>query len=129
MSGVLMGGGRTTARAGPATEPADRGAVTVEAALALCALALFLALAVAAVGAVVTTVRCVDASRELARLAARGEPERGRDVAARLAPDGARLDLVRDGDTVVAEVSAELVSPLPLRLRGRAVAAVEPGVP
>ena len=107
---------------------ADRGAVTVEAALALCSLAVFLVLAVGAVAAVIGTIRCVDASRELARLAARGEPERGRTVAAALAPGGARLELAGNGDTVVATVSAELVHPLPLGISGRAVAALEPGV-
>jgi hypothetical protein len=102
--------------------------VTVEAALALCSLVVVLVLAVAAMSAVAASVRCLDASRELARLAARGEPERGRAVAAELAPAGARLDLVRTGDTVRAEVSVQLVRPLPVRIGGRAVAVVEPGV-
>jgi hypothetical protein len=106
----------------------DRGAVTVEAALALCSLAVFLALAIGSVAAVAGTVRCVDAARELARLAARGEPDRGREVAAALAPGGARFELARDGDTVVAEVSVDLMRPLPLRIGGRAAAALEPGV-
>jgi hypothetical protein len=109
-------------------DDADRGAVTVEAALALGTLVVLLALALGAMAAVTDSLRCVDAARELARLAARGEPDRGRSVAARLAPPGARLDLTRDGDTVSTEVSAELLSPLPLRIGGRAVAAVEPGV-
>ena len=103
----------------------DDGAVTVEAALALCALTVFLALALGALVAVAQTMRCADAARELARLAARGEPDRGRAVAARLAPSGARLELVEDGDTVTALVSVQLVRPLPLTLNGRAVAALE----
>ncbi len=97
----------------------DRGAVTVEAALALCSLAVFLAVA--------GSIRCVDAARELARLAARGEPDRGRVVAAELAPSGARLTLELQHDLVVAEVSVELVRPLPVRIGGRSVAALEPG--
>lgn len=113
---------------GAGLDTRDRGAVTVEAALALGTLVVFLALALGALAAVTDSLRCVDAARELARLAARGEPERGRSVATRLAPAGARLDLTRDGDTVSAEVSAVLLSPLPLRIGGRAVAAVEPGV-
>ncbi|HYH29204.1 MAG TPA: TadE family type IV pilus minor pilin [Pseudonocardia sp.] len=117
--------GRRRPRAARCT--GDRGAVTVEAALALCSLAVFLAVAVAAVAAVVMSIRCVDAARELARLAARGEPERGRAVAAAVAPPGARLTLRSEGDLVVAEVSAELVRPLPVRIDGRAVAALEPG--
>jgi hypothetical protein len=105
----------------------DRGAVTVEAALALCSLAVFLAVAVGAIAAVAGSIRCVDAARELARLAARGEPDRGRAVASELAPPGARLTLGVEGDLVVAEVTAELVEPLPVRIGGRAVAALEPG--
>ena len=107
---------------------ADRGAVTVEAALALCSLAVFLAVAVGSVVAVAASIRCIDAARELARLAARGEPDRGRTVAADLAPSGARLVLVREDDVVVAEVSTELLRPLAVRISGRAVAALEPGV-
>ncbi|MFC4943251.1 TadE family type IV pilus minor pilin [Pseudonocardia sp. GCM10023141] len=108
---------------------ADRGSVTVEAALALCSLAVFLAVAIGAVMAVAASIRCTDAARELARLAARGEPDRGRAVAAELAPTGARLDVVQRGDTVTSEVSAQLLVPLPIRVGGRAVAAVEPGTP
>ena len=103
----------------------DTGAVTVEAALALCALTVFLALALGALVAVAQTMRCADAARELARLAARGEPDRGRTVAAALAPTGARMDLVQDGDTVTALVSTRLVGALPLTVGGRAVAALE----
>ena len=103
----------------------DTGAVTVEAALALCALTVFLALALGALMAVAQTMRCADAARELARLAARGEPDRGRTVAAALAPTGARMDLVQDGDTVTALVSTRLVGALPLAVGGRAVAALE----
>lgn len=109
-------------------DQADRGAVTVEAALALCSLALFLALAIGAITAVGASVRCVDAARELARLAARGEPDRGHAVAAQLAPAGADVSLARDGDLVVADVSAALLRPLPLRVGGHAVAALEPAV-
>ena len=84
--------------------------------------------AVGAVGAVASSIRCIDAARELARLAARGEAERGRTVAATLAPPGATLQLVVRGDEVTAEVSAAPVELLPLRVGGRAVAVLEPGV-
>jgi hypothetical protein len=124
-------GPRAPARRRPATlarwSSGDRGAVTVEAALALCSLAVFLAVAVGALSAAGGSIRCVDAARELARLAARGEAERGRAVATQLAPSGARLALRADGDLVVAEVSADVLHPLPLRIGGRAVAALEPG--
>jgi hypothetical protein len=105
----------------------DRGAVTIEAALALCTLAVFLAVAVGAIAAAGGSVRCVDAARELARLAARGEVDRGHAVATQLAPSGARLALHTQGDFVVAEVSADVLHPLPVRIGSRAVAALEPG--
>ncbi|QJY50416.1 TadE family type IV pilus minor pilin [Pseudonocardia broussonetiae] len=106
----------------------DAGAVTVEAALALCSLVAVLAVAVGAVASVAVSVRCIDAARELARLAARGEPDRGREIAARLAPFGARIELVVRGDEVLVEVTAAAVPPLPLRVGARAAAVLEPGV-
>jgi hypothetical protein len=117
------------AAAAPTTsvDDGDRGAVTVEAALALCSLAVFLTVAVGAIAAAGGSIRCVDAARELARLAARGEPDRGRTVAAQLAPSDARLTLRTEGDLVVAEVSADVLHPLPVRIGSRAVAALEPG--
>lgn len=109
--------------------PTDRGAVTVEAALALGTLTVFLMLALAALAAVAQTVRCVDAARELARLTARGEAALGRTVAAHLAPGDAHLEVTRaDDGTVVAQVSARPWGPLPATVGGRAVAALEPGV-
>ncbi len=110
----------------------DRGSVTVEAALALCSLTLFLAVALGAVAAVTASVRCTDAARELARLAARGEPGRGREVAAAVAPAGAEITLSEGGAPGEAVVTVEVASrpfpPLPVRVTARAVAAVEPGV-
>ena len=114
-------------RRGATADDRDRGAVTVEAALALCSLAVFLTVAVGAIAAAGGSIRCVDAARELARLAARGEADRGHAVAAQLAPSGARLALRAEGDLVVAEVSADVLRPLPVRIGGRAVAALEPG--
>jgi hypothetical protein len=112
----------------PTRAAADTGGVTVEAALALCALTVFLVLALGTLTVVAQSLRCADAARELARLAARGEPDRGRAVAARLAPPGAGLAVTQDGETVVATVSARLVGSLPMTVNGRAVAAVESGV-
>ncbi|WP_272942850.1 TadE family type IV pilus minor pilin [Mycolicibacterium phlei] len=102
----------------------DRGGVTVEAALATAALAVVLALCVAGVAAVSTHVRCVDAAREAARLAARGDD--GTTVARSLAPDGAGVQIRYDGDFVVATVTARSLLP-GLTVAGRAVAAREPG--
>lgn len=113
--------------AGRAANDDDQGAVTVEAAIALGSLVLVTVAAVGAVATVASSVRCMDAARELARLAARGEPDRGRDVAGRLAPGGAAVVLTTAGDEVVAEVSAAAVPPLPLRIGARAVAVIEPG--
>jgi hypothetical protein len=107
---------------------ADRGAITVESALALCSLALVTALAIGSVAAVAASVRCTDAARELARLAARGQPERGRTVAARLAPTGARVELVIRGDEAVVEVTAAPLQLPGLHVVGRAVAVLEPEV-
>ena len=104
----------------------DRGAVTVEAALALGSLAVVTALALGALTAVGASVRCTDAARELVRLAARGEPDRGRAVAARLAPSGARIELTIRGDEATAEVTAAPVPALPVHVVGRAVAVLEP---
>lgn len=105
----------------------DRGAVTVEAALALGALTLFLALAVGAVAAAGAAVRCTDAARELVRIAARGEPDRARAVAAELAPAGAVVQLDRTGETLTGVVTVRLAPPLPIAVSGRSVGAVEPG--
>jgi hypothetical protein len=100
----------------------------VEAALALGSLGLVTVLAVGAVAAVGASVRCTDVARELARLAARGEPDRGREVAAQLAPGRARITLTIRGDEVIAEVTAAPVQALPVAIGGRAVAVLEPDV-
>ena len=105
----------------------DRGAVTVEAALALCALTVFLTMAVGAVAAAGAAVRCTDAARELVRLAARSEADRGRTVAADLAPTGSAVQLDQTGDLLTGVVSVRLVPLLPITVSGRSVGAVEPG--
>lgn len=101
--------------------------MTVEAAIALGTLAV---VTLAAIGTVLTTVasvRCVDAAREAARLVARGEPQRARAVAAELAPPGALIELVVDGEDIRVAVVAPPVRPLPFRVSGRALAVLEPG--
>ncbi|MCE0768350.1 pilus assembly protein [Pseudonocardia kujensis] len=107
--------------------PAERGAVTVEAAIALSALTLVVLAALGAVATVAAAVRCTDAARELVRLAARGEADRGRAAAAALAPGGAVIELSTTAEEVRAVVSAAPVGPLPIRVSGRAVGAREPG--
>jgi len=102
--------------------------VTVEAAIAVGTLVLVAAAVIAAVATVLASIRCVDAARELARAAARGETDRGREVAARIAPTGARLDLRIDGEAVVVVVAAEPVGVLPVEVSGTASGLMEPGV-
>jgi hypothetical protein len=71
-------------------------------------------------------VRCVDAAREAARLAARGDDGRASDAAQGVAPDGAAVQLRHDGEFVVARVTAK--SPLlpGVTIAAEAVAATEP---
>ena len=106
----------------------DRGAVTVEAALALCSLMVVLALAIGAVAAVGAQLRCLDAARETARLVARGEPVRARSVGESIAPSGARIQVGIVGDAVTVEVSSRIAGRLPgLTVSATAVGVLEPG--
>lgn len=114
----------------PAVGPADdRGAVTVEAALALCSLVVVLALGLAGISAVAAQLRCIDAAREAARLTARGEQHRGEELARRLAPHGAVVQVRVSGDEVTARVSADPVATLlpGIEVAAEAAAALEPG--
>jgi hypothetical protein len=119
-----------TAGRAAARGPVDRGAVTVEAALALCSLVMVLALSLAAVAAVSAQLRCIDAAREAARLAARGEQERGEQAARRLAPSGAGVRIAVRGDEVSVVVTAEPVGGLlpGVDVTAEAFAVLEPGV-
>lgn len=72
-------------------------------------------------------VRCIDAAREAARLAARGDSASAVDIARRIAPGGAQVHLSRDGPAVLARVSVR--SALPgITVSAEAAAAAEPGV-
>lgn len=84
-----------------------------------------LLLCAASLTAVSVQIRCVDAAREAARLAARGD--QGSDTARAIAPHGAAVHLRRDGEHVIATVSARSVLLPGITIAGRAVAAVEPG--
>ena len=103
--------------------------VTVEAAVGLCAFAIVLALGLAGIASVTDQLRCTDAAREAARLAARGEPDEARAAAERIAPRGARITVRSDGDTVMVAVDvAGAGGLLPgMRLTGEAFAVAEPG--
>ncbi|GAA2537824.1 TadE family type IV pilus minor pilin [Mycolicibacterium diernhoferi] len=97
----------------------------MEAAFAIAALASVLVVCLAGLNAVVLQIRCVDAAREAARLAARGDD--GAAAARRAGPDGAVVSIRRDGETLVARVSTR--SPLlpGITITAEAVSAVEPG--
>lgn len=109
----------------------DRGSATAELAVGLPAVVGLLLAGLVAVGAVTTKLECVDAARDAALAAARGQS--GTAAGQRAAPDGAQVSVTIDGDLVVATVQA----PVPLlgaRLRpatvtATAVAAAEPGWP
>jgi hypothetical protein len=108
---------------------AERGSVTAEMAVAFPVVLLLLLAGLTGVNAVLARLRCVDAAREAARVAARGEP--GEPVGRRVAPEGATISVRVEGDSVRAVVRAQvrpLVPLLPaLTVEGSAVAAVEPG--
>jgi hypothetical protein len=98
----------------------------VEAALGVATLVTVLVLCLAGITAMSMQLRCIDAAREAARLAARGD-ERSAVAAARgVAPAGAGVQLRRDGGVVVATVTTRSSPLLALRLSGTAVAAIEP---
>ncbi|HKS45334.1 MAG TPA: TadE family type IV pilus minor pilin [Amycolatopsis sp.] len=109
----------------------ERGAVTVEAAIGLCALLVAAGLVFTGIAAVTGQLRCADAAREAARLIARGERQLGEQAVARIAPKGARLVVVTVGDEVTVEVRAEPAGGLlpGIHLRGRAQTVLELGVP
>jgi hypothetical protein len=85
-----------------------------------------LVLCLAGITAVSMQVRCVDAAREAARLAARGNEGSAVAVARRLAPAGARVELRRDGDFLVATVVAHSNVLPTIDIAAKAVSAAEP---
>ncbi|NEW71422.1 TadE family type IV pilus minor pilin [Streptomyces rhizosphaericus] len=109
----------------------DSGYVTAEAAVALPVLVLFAVTLIWGLMAASAQLQCVDAARAGARAAARSEPEADAMAAARsAAPDGARVELWREGDLVRVRVRTHAVGPGPLAvdLRGEAAALAEDSV-
>ena len=107
--------------------------VTAETAVVLPVLLLVLAAVVAAVLVVGAQLRCVDAAREGARAAARGEDAAAvRALVARVAPDGASVTVAVAGGEVRVTVSADVAPLGPVELgvdvAATAVARLEPGV-
>ncbi|MGK5441789.1 TadE family type IV pilus minor pilin [Micromonospora sp. URMC 105] len=109
----------------------DRGSFTAELAAGLPALLLLLLTGLTAVDAVTTKAACLDAAREAALAASRGES--GAAAGARIAPPGADVSVTVDGDRVTATVRAPvraLGARLPrITVAATTVAAVEPGSP
>jgi Flp pilus assembly protein TadG len=91
----------------PATETA--GYVTAETAMVLPVLAVLLAVALWAVAVGSAQLRCVDAARDGARAAARGESDVAASAAAQsAAPAGATVELRHQGGRVVVVVTARV---------------------
>lgn len=108
--------------------------VTAETAVVLPVLLLVLAGVVAAVTVVGAQLRCVDAAREGARAAARGEEVATvTALAGRAAPEGAVTTVSGGGEEVRVTVTATIspLGPVPLRITvaADAVALREPGGP
>ncbi len=87
-----------------------------------------LVLCVAGVTAVSMQVRCIDAAREAARLVARGDDAAADAAARRIAPSDAELQLRRDGDFVVARVSAHSMLLPGVAITAEALSLAEPTV-
>lgn len=105
----------------------DRGAFTAELAAGLPALLLLLLAGLGAVGAVTTKMQCLDAARDGALAAARGEP--AVEAATRVGPPGADVSVSSDAGSVTVQVRARvriLGGALPVPVTGRATAAREP---
>ena len=107
----------------------EDGYATAEAAVALPALLVVLALAVGVLVSVGAELRCVDAARAAARVAARGDTDaRARSAGQEVAPRGSRITVVHQGTRVEVTVTDEV---RPFRLMpaipvsARAVAEVE----
>jgi peptidyl-tRNA hydrolase len=99
----------------------------VEAAVGIAALVAVLVLCLAGVTAVSMQVRCVDAAREAARLAARGDEGSAVAAARGIAPSRAVVQVRRDGEFVVATVTARSNLLPALAIAATGVSAVETG--
>jgi Flp pilus assembly protein TadG len=85
----------------------DRGAVTVELALALPVLCVLVWVALWAVGSAATQLACIDAARAGARAAARGESAQAvAELTRSVAPAGATITTVATVESVTVAVAA-----------------------
>ncbi|GAA1591347.1 hypothetical protein GCM10009789_51650 [Kribbella sancticallisti] len=95
------------------TKPNEAGAVTAEVAIVLPMLLAVVLLAVWAVGAVITNLRCIDAARDTARAVARGEPPAAaRRIGERSAPPDAAIKISPEGEDIHVVVTATIDWPL-----------------
>ncbi|ORB32021.1 TadE family type IV pilus minor pilin [Mycolicibacterium parafortuitum] len=90
------------------------------------ALVSVLAVCLAGLTAVSMQVRCIDAAREAARLAARGDTASAAQTAERIAPAGARIEIRRDGTFYLARVTAQSRLLPTVAISADAVSAAEP---
>lgn len=95
----------------------------MEAALAIASLITVALFCLAGATALSMQVRCIDAAREVARLAARGHGA----ATGGLAPPGAAVELRSSGGYVVARVTDRAPILPGVVISGEAVAALEPG--
>ena len=111
------------------------GVVTAETAIVSMGLVILTVAMVFVVAVGVAQVRCVDASRDVARALARGESEtHSLDLGRLTGPEDARFTVSTDGDVVRVSVSATVTGPGVLRRFGAvevdstSAVAREPGV-
>ncbi len=98
----------------------------MEAAIGVVTLVAVLVLCLAGITAVTMQVRCIDAAREAARLAARGDEHSAVATAHGIAPGRAVVQLRQDGEFVVATVTARSNLLPMLGITATGVSAVEP---
>jgi hypothetical protein len=91
-------------------------------------LVVVLVFCVAGLTALSMQVRCIDAAREAARLAARGDENGAVQVARDIAPRGAGIELRHEGDRVAATVAVAPMLLPGITIRANTVAAMEPAV-
>ncbi|WP_036520150.1 TadE family type IV pilus minor pilin [Nocardia sp. 348MFTsu5.1] len=104
----------------------DRGMVTIEAAFAIASIVAVVVISVVGVASVAAHIRCIDAAREVARIAAQGDSVRARDVGRQVAPRGATVTLRAEGTVVEARVRVSVPLLTMLDVSATAVAALEP---
>jgi hypothetical protein len=91
------------------------------------ALVAVLAVCLAGLTAINLQVRCIDAAREAARLAARGDAASATHTAQGIAPPDAVIEVRRDGDFVVARVTTTSALLPMVSISAESVSAAEEG--